>query len=239
MKCLPAVALVCLACLVCLGSTGCARGLSRDQALDKLIAKVRDGDGDYAWVRYCVLVHDNPAVGQYWQTTTTASDESKYKSVTTLLIVKVEKERVIVEEDGGLGIVFAYEVDTGKDRTAALLWGNVVQAWVGKPGERPQKVMRIMDAPYPLKGGTKPARGEYAPNAKFEYHSADFTETIAGRNWTGKKTTYAIGTTSWYASDGWFDGEVRHSFGSSGTLRSELSAFGDDGKPLLRWTDAD
>lgn len=244
-----------LACVACFGSTACV-GLTHEEAQDKLIARYTEGD----WFRApsFIPVHANPAVGQYWQTTTTVG---KTRFVRTRQIVKVEKDYVIVEDrttyrtlddsrapdvayhDNPVpGMVLAYKVDTQKGAKEALNHGNVIQAWIGKPGDRPRRIKNIMDPPYPAPEAASDAN---SPRLAYSVVSRGepFTETLAGKIWTGKKVTSlfgsadlaAMGGAEWRADDGWFGGVIR-SIDTSGALE-ELSALGDDGEPWLLWTD--
>jgi hypothetical protein len=164
-----------------------------------------------------VRLHENPSAGQYWETRTEAN------GVVTRVrwqIVRQDGDDVLVEQhylsdEAGVitDYVIAYLVNAAADHGDV----NVKAAWIGRRREEPQPI-EVMSRPEPTSHGD------------FSQEPFDGLQ-LAGRRWSG--TLYKGEHSSyWVASDGWFDGRVRM---EAGGMVTELTAFGGNARPLLRW----
>lgn len=170
---------------------------------------------------YWVQIHENPEVGQYWET---SMEMSGMVMTNRWQVAAKDGDSVVVENqmkmDSEYAVsdyVIAYQVDT----TVAMGEVNVTAAWIGKPGEKGQEI-QIMEKPEATCGGCAGTQPE----------TEEFTGVeIAGGSWDG--TCYIMeGSKTWIASNGWFNGMIKSEAGGTVT---ELTAFGSDAEPLLAW----
>ncbi|GIK53073.1 MAG: hypothetical protein HPKKFMNG_01010 [Planctomycetes bacterium] len=214
------------------GGSGCG-GTTENPMAQMMVDQYKNGTSK---AMYYVALHKDAKAGQYWEVKST-SEFSGYKSENTdkWQVAAVTGDGPIVENFmGSMGIVLAYLIDTSKSAEDAMKTGNVKKAWVGKPGDAPAEI-KIMDIP--TGGETGPA-----PEKNYEDKTEDFTDVeIAGGKWSGKKFWMkmkdgSMESTTWTATNGWFNGLIKmESKMAAGTSNMELSKFGEDGKPWLKW----
>jgi hypothetical protein len=206
----------------CTGS-GCSGGGSKTDSSDGTIDMYKNGT---IKASFWITVHAEPATGQYWET---SSEAYGTKTTNRWQIANVDGTTVIVENQMKMDseyamsdYVIAYEVDT----SVAMGEVNVKKAWIGKPGEAGTEI-QVMEKPEPVADGT---------TTNYESTTEDFTDVeMAGGKWSGKlTTTKGDGWESkvWVADNGWFGGVIKTE--ASGMV-TQLTAFGTDAKPLLKW----
>lgn len=189
-------------------------------------------------VMYAVALHAYPKAGQLWKTTTISKfGDYEQKASELWQVSKVEGKQALVENrNSSYGIIIAYLVDTTV--TGDEIWkkGNVRKAWVGKKSEAPKEA-EVMEV-------YKPEGGEEAqpPEKNYAETSEAFKDLeIAGRKWSGKKTTMKMNdgsfeNTIWTAENGWFSGVLKMDYKmESGTMTQELTRVSSSAKPLLKW----
>lgn len=180
---------------------------------------------------YWVQIHEDPAAGQYWET---SSKMSGMTMTNRWSVAKVDGDTAVVENESKMDseymisdYVIAYKVDL----TKAVGEVNVTKAWIGKPGEKGEEI-KVMEKPEaPACGGN----GEEAEANTTEEEFADLE--LAGGKWSGKVITYKYGggeSKVWMADNAWFGGMIKM---QSGDYVNELVDFGDDGKALLKLAD--
>jgi len=176
--------------------------------------------------QWWVNVHADAAKGQYWETSSEA-----YGTTTTQRwqVANVDGGTAIIEwqmktdsQYAKSNYIIAFEVDLGVTTAGDV---NVKKAWIGKPGEAGAEI-QIMEKPEATCGGT----------ASYEMTEEDFSGVnIAGKDWSGKLVTMkgeGWESKSWNAEGGYFGGVIKTE--ASGMV-TELSAFGTDAEPLLKW----
>jgi len=178
---------------------------------------------------YWVTVHADPKAGQYWETTSTSNyGAGETKSTMAWGVAKVDGGHAWVENDMGQGYILAYDVDLSKTMEDGH---NVVKAWIGKKGAKAEEI-KVMEYKKP-EGGTT---GE-AP--KYEMTTEEVTLNAAGKDWACTLTTTKMDGTemkTWVCKDAWFGGVIKTWMKmSAGESSSELTKFGEDGKPWLNW----
>lgn len=176
---------------------------------------------------YWVTVHENPEAGQYWET---VSDLNGMKMTNRWNVAKVDGDTAIIECEFKMDseyMVSDYVLGYKVDLTVEMGKANVTKAWIAKPGDEGQEV-KVMEMPE----SNDADDGE----PEFESKTEDFADMeLAGGKWSGKVTTTTYdGTESkvWMADNGWFGGMIKM---QSGDYVVALSAFGTDGKALLKW----
>lgn len=178
---------------------------------------------------YWCTVHADPKAGQYWETTSTSNyGGAETKMTMSWQIAKVDGSSAWVESDMGQGYILAYAVDLTKKMEDGA---NVTKAWIGKKDAKAEEI-QVMEYKKP-EGGTT---GE-AP--KVDVTTEEVTLNAAGKDWACTLTTTKMeGSESkmWISKDGWFGGMIKMwSKMSAGESTTELTKFGEDGKPWLNW----
>lgn len=172
---------------------------------------------------HTVVVHADPVAGQYWETSMEAYGNT---TTTRWQVSKVDGSTAIIEHRtttkgaASSDYVMAYQVDLSKGMGEP----NVTKAWIGKPGEA-GKELTIMAVAEAGCGGTMP-----------ESTVEDFSNVeMGGGTWSGKCTTMkgeGWESKSWVADNGWFGGMIKME--TSGMV-TQLTAFGTDATPVLKW----
>lgn len=176
---------------------------------------------------YIVLIHEDPEIGQYWETE--MEMYGKAISTTRWQVVSVDGDTAIIEnlnksdaEYGSWEYVIAYEIDLSVEDGKA----NVTKAWKGLPGEAGTE-LEIMEEVTPEEDDESP---------EIETEEEDFTDLeLAGVKFSGKiVSTDTAGNTSkvWTADNGWFNKMVKMEIND---MTMELVEIGDDCEPLLKW----
>jgi hypothetical protein len=172
--------------------------------------------------QYVLALPPGAAAGQWWEHSMSGT-KMKYS------IVAEKDGQLIVEQAmdmGGSTIINAWQVDPNVDVTQMPSEGepmaaNVTMAWVGAEGkageERP-----VMKAPIYKKGeggaGAKAEEGDESVNLGGKDWDAHWTQTEHGKTWMAKGSTFIL-----KSQDG------------SGKTTMELSGWGEDAKPALKW----
>jgi hypothetical protein len=208
------------------GESGCSGGGCGSSKMDSTQGTIDMYVNGTIKASYWVTVHADPKTGQYWET---SSEAYGTKMTNRWQIANVDGGTVIVENqmksDGEYAMsdyVIAYQVDT----SVAMGEVNVTKAWIGKPGEAGKEI-QVMEKPEPVADGT---------TTNYETTTEDFSDVeLAGAKWSGKlTTTKGDGWESkmWVADNGWFGGVIKT---EAGGMVTQLTAFGEDAKPLLKW----
>ena len=203
----------------------------RLDSTDMMIEMYASGEIKASW---WVTLHEDPAAGQFWET----SSES-YGTTTTQRwqVVKVEGQRAIIEwqmktesDYAVSNYVLAYLVKLGVEAGDV----NVLQAWIGKPDKKAGDVEIMEKAEY--------AEDAETPSEDYETTEEEFSDLeLAGGKWSGKVVTVkgeGFEVKTWTATDAWFGGVIKTELVGAEYV-SELSAFGDDARPLLKWDDVE
>lgn len=180
--------------------------------------------------QYWVTVHADPKAGQYWETTSTSNfGAGEQKSTIAWQVAKVDGSNAWVENDTGQGYILAFAVDLTKKMEDGA---NVTKAWIGKKGAKAEEI-KVMEYKKPEGGGTT---GE-AP--KYEMTTEEVTLNAAGKDWACTLTTIKMDgseTKTWVCKDAWFGGTIKTWMKmAAGESSTELTKFGEDGKPWLNW----
>lgn len=205
------------------GGGSCDGGTSKMDSSDSTIDMYKNGT---IKASYWITVHADAKTGQYWET---SSEAYGTKMTNRWQVANVDGSTVIVENqmkmDSEYAVsdyVIAYQVDT----SVAMGEVNVTKAWIGKPGETGTEIT-VMEKPEPVADGT---------TTNYEMTEEDFTDVeMAGGKWSGKLVTVkgdGWESKSWTATNGWFGGVIKTE--ASGMV-TELTAFGEDATPLLKW----
>ena len=206
------------------GGGDCGGGSSKMDSSQMMIDNYVNGT---VKAQYWVMVHADPAGGQYWETSGEAYGTT---STQRWNVAKVDGDMAVIEwqmksdsEYAMSDYVLAFQVDL----TVAMGEVNVQKAWIGKPGEAGAEI-EVMAKPEPVACG--------AATSDYEITNEDFTDVeMAGGKWSGTLQTIkgeGFEMKTWTASNGWFNGVIKTEM--NGATSSELTAFGDDGTPILK-----
>jgi hypothetical protein len=204
---------------------GCGDGSSKMDTSDSTIDMYKNGTMK---AMYWVQLHAEPKTGQYWET------EMKMEAAGMTMTTRWQ----IANADGGMAIVenqqkmdsqysmydyvIAYEVDLSVTTAGEV---NVKKAWIGKPGEAGTEI-QVMEKPEPVADGTTGEKPMEEPFTDLELAGGKWSGTL----WTMKGEGWESKT--WMASNGWFGGMIKSEAGGNVT---QLTAFGEDAKPILKW----